>query len=119
MIDPRELRIGNLVQDVFGIGEVSCIPNKDLVSLLKDGNIFYRMSEEVNPIPITEEWLRRLGFVNRDSNVWYRDWIYVLLYDSGLTFVCGSRHVDFFYVHQLQNLYFALTGEELTLNQKV
>jgi len=29
----------------------------------------------------------------------------------------GSTAVNIKYVHQLQNLYFALTGEELTLNK--
>ena len=72
--------------------------------------------EEVKPIPLTEEWLERFGFeysdLNGDSGLWkippfqiygkYNQFIY-------------EYALDVNYVHQLQNLYFSLTGEELTI----
>tara|TARA_R110002124_G_scaffold199603_2_gene366415 strand:+ start:413 stop:733 length:321 start_codon:yes stop_codon:yes gene_type:complete len=69
------------------------------------------------PIPLTEDWLKRFGFeysdLNGDSGLWkippfqiygkYNQFIY-------------EYALDVNYVHQLQNLYFALTGQELNQN---
>lgn len=72
------------------------------------------------PIPLTEEYLFKLGLES------YKD---VKIKDSG--FICMENNVAFIMgnnnptfdscfkkqiktVHELQNLYFALTGEELT-----
>lgn len=73
-------------------------------------------------IPLTEEWLVKLGFVADGNN-----FVLYLSDYSGLTFSGGKMYltsgqfaemtetVPCDYVHQLQNLYFALTGEELTI----
>jgi hypothetical protein len=71
--------------------------------------------EEVEPIPLTEEWLNRFDWGNRKD----KD----LAVSFGLTsgtihFVAGNYYVECYTVHQLQNLYFALTGEELTRGMK-
>ena len=68
----------------------------------------------VEPIPLNEEFLLRFGIEKmHDGNYWTkklcirkdRDEFYAL-YEQGRIYI---QHV-----HQLQNLYFALTGEELT-----
>lgn len=97
-------------------------------------------------IPLTEDWLLRFGFVdNMDSNSFRKETrndkeviqsFGVFLKDGS----CGNdvwneNFADFMeirsteecdavnfsckidYVHQLQNLYFALTSEELTIKQ--
>lgn len=76
-----------------------------------------------NPIPLTEEWLLKFGFkLNMD---WF-NWNAAIGENEIGDFKLALRHTDDFgwfyksrctpikYVHQLQNLYFALTGEELT-----
>lgn len=88
----------------------------------------------VQPISITEEWLIRFGF-NRDDGVMCVQYIkdcqnyifYYAVYETGVTFrieldsnyypeyIQLTDHVQ--YVHQFQNLYFALTGEELEIKQ--
>ena len=95
---------------------------------------------DVKPIPLTEEWLLKFGFnkvVYESTNDDFCDEIcYELEYkreffmsyadDFSLAlFVDKKTHqeelgicIDAYHVHQLQNLYFALTGEELTLKQK-
>ena len=83
------------------------------------------------PVKITAELLVAFGFeekVTKDGRlgvgtVHYQkddNWIY--LFDSGFEFEYTSLGYrlnlgsgKYKYVHQLQNLYFALTGEELTL----
>lgn len=73
------------------------------------------------PIPITSEWLERFGFYCLSVGVFERitrsmDMRFRILKVSGNLFIIGNyessaRPIQ--YVHQLQNLYFALTGEEL------
>lgn len=69
------------------------------------------------PIPLTEEWLERFGFRKTfDSPFEDFEWS-----DNNLqlseNFDCylGKFTQPIQYVHQLQNLSFALTGEELKL----
>jgi hypothetical protein len=84
---------------------------------------------DANPIPLTPEWLERFGFrKNRKFfappiNEEYEEYSlngYVFMEDiNGYYFLSGynwnTEHLK--YVHQLQNLVFALSGEELTLQK--
>ena len=125
MLKAQELRIGNYVEEFLPVKLWTKIEvnYQDLKFVyFEDTNSFYR------PIPITEEWLLKLGFV-------YNGWNYD--YDR-YTFHAQKRVNDAFvntefsiksgehsvilsysikYIHQLQNACFALTGRELTLNQ--
>jgi hypothetical protein len=76
---------------------------------------------EFEPIPLTEEWLIKFGFTEE-----YRSKMHSTFYTENLSYYFwyeNKRQYASFkgtdivcqYVHQLQNLYFALTGEELTL----
>lgn len=85
---------------------------------------------QMSPIPLTEEWLLRFGFRDPDEIGWYHletdfaDYIYKSDYKifeqavepGDLGFVVEIAE-NIKYVHQLQNIYFFLTGEELTLNK--
>lgn len=80
-------------------------------------------------IPLTEEWLIKLGFEQQNGiTVWKKEIQYIdesypaslQLTNNGTAMqICragiGAACAPCFYVHQLQNLYFALTGEELTI----
>ena len=78
----------------------------------------------LSPIPLTEEWLVKFGFV-KDGKYDYllkRDGFEIwnscdFHTDNGDKFLFIGNMPDlemrFIHVHQLQNLYFALTGEEL------
>lgn len=81
--------------------------------------------DEFEPIPLTEEWLIGFGFKKPSEPP---EGYYLLV--NGLTFAglvidnnvslwlnySGTSIVNNIkYVHQLQNLYFALTGEELKI----
>jgi len=82
------------------------------------------------PIPLIEEWLLKFGFAERhgDKNfsAWWigmnpvtHDWLFNIkqFKDENKFFFQNGFHT-IKYVHQLQNLYFALTGEELTIGGK-
>lgn len=77
----------------------------------------------LRPIPLTEEWLLKFGFEKQENN-WKRlcicnDWTYIYWERLvGIELSVNKHSVmqpHIKSVHQLQNLYFALTQEELTL----
>lgn len=80
--------------------------------------------EQYKPIPITDEWLLKFGFkVIKNYNnglIGFKD--FNLLGDENLYYYTYDNHnvigVGLKYVHQLQNLYFALTGEELFIKEE-
>jgi hypothetical protein len=105
----NELRIGDFV-------EIDQYPNDRVIIQIENGsNIDQCGKLNASPIPLTEEWLLRFGFENWDKNAWANK---ISLHKQGEVFlykaVYQSDYVEIKYVHQLQNLYFALTGEELT-----
>lgn len=129
----NELRIGNLVRRRKKVLKVGIIQHD---KILVSGYSWckYFKCEDLYPIQITEEWLLKLGFEciadagdqkrfalkNRKPNYYYGvelDHEEICLNKQSL-FGCETiihNEIFFQYVHQLQNLYFALTGEELTI----
>jgi hypothetical protein len=78
--------------------------------------------EWFEPIPITEEWLIKFGF--EKNSYWFKDdnMLRFGLIDNKLHCSIGNDENGFLYnrinyIHQLQNLYFALTGQELEFKQ--
>jgi hypothetical protein len=119
MIKPEELRIGNWVK----------WPNEKEPNEAEWAHghwlgVFDKNYPFPDPIPLTEEWLIKLGFEKQqEEHVWYE-----LQISSSLALIEGDKngYMEVFlldhddsvrvrYVHQLQNLYFALTGEELKI----
>ena len=88
----------------------------------KEGDSKTLYYSDIKAIPLTSEWLLMFGFKTANDTYYEKDGIGLITgYAVDGTFVCGnsfgSRHTHFYYVHQLQNLYFALTGEELTIKE--
>ena len=68
--------------------------------------------EELKPIPLTEEWLERFDWnPPKDIGV-----LFSLTTDE-IHFVAGNYYRKIEYVHQLQNLFYCLTGQELTIKE--
>ena len=106
----REVRLGNLVIDGHDMEKV----NARMIAMLAGNHA------DFDPIPINKELLTQLGFENVfDEN--YQAGKIVVELNEKCTYVyvvCPMPWIELEhikYVHQLQNLYFALTGEELTL----
>lgn len=131
MIQPHELRIGNYVtQKTLGIIKITGI-DEDYIYTTYDNSDYYFKSSKINPIPITEDELIKLGFEKRESlsyNDWYiginpitRDWLFYITWLKNPESI-NAPNVPFYkngfhkltYIHELQNLYFALTNQELT-----
>jgi hypothetical protein len=120
----NELRIGNLLRDKVTKTELKVIEltEVNIITYVIDRSKFpLQDGWGIEPIPLTEEWLLKFGF-EKLSNGWLRlhicnDWSY-LYWDrlAGLELSVNKQGIHFSHikhVHQLQNLYFALTGEEL------
>lgn len=109
---PQDLRIGNWVYRWNGLTQIRGIDLQELEDEIKAKEVTY------SPIPLTPEWLERFGFENYDYGAWKLGEF--LIDQSGGAYPLyikgqfdNTLATTIVYVHQLQNLYFALTGEEL------
>ena len=107
----NELRVGNIVYNPT-LKEIKVIDYLDIRDLAES-----RLLHEFEPIRLNDEWLEKLWFENWDKNKWIDSNSVLTISKNGDNFLClfNQRHIDIFHVHQLQNLYFALTGKELTI----
>lgn len=115
-MDAKELRIGNFVY--LSNGKENTI---DLTDFADEFEYLGEIIPSFKPIQLTEDWLIKFGFILDVKNPF--NWFDIN--DVSISFVenrmvkeYGDSYNQFEipkYVHQLQNLYFALTGEELTL----
>lgn len=119
----NELRIGNLAyskKDESVVLVVTVYSKPDSVSYsYKEDVIMGHPLSILEPIPLTEEWLVKFGFEKKGINTpKWRFWKIDLVEDEkGIYSFDESRiYIDIEYVHQLQNLFYALTNEELTWN---
>lgn len=151
MIDPKELRIGNLVgfyKSELSDLQTGCVDEiardeEGYVVLVPEFSRRYFSVNGLKPIPLTEEWLLKFGFEREALRNHYDfklelnrgiegDDVYHVLhigfqemghslnieryYNDTRSNIMGlhwKRRQICEYVHQLQNLYFALTGKDL------
>lgn len=119
MINTNELKRNNWINDTVGnkhenpgYKKVVSI-SENSINHWQDGKGLFGSLQDVDidPIPLTPEILEKAGFEKMANTL---DWS------------CYNEKIDHFFfhspdsriqtVHQLQNLYFALTGEELNIN---
>ena len=132
-MNAQELRLGNYVM----IHDYAKGNRQQVVDQL--GSCYVNILDEqyCTPIPLTEEWLLKFGFkkmknylkksTGLSSYSWYKNNTHFFTiekhdeYDFGDTWIPTFRFdncittID--YVHQLQNLYYSIRREELTIKQ--
>jgi len=113
MISANELRIGNLVHDNFDISK----PNKLTKISIDDFIAIGNNCNNYHPIPLTEEWMVKFGFYRLKYESYTFGNGKIGVYFDGKQLLYDIAKIK--YVHQLQNLYFALCGQELVLNETV
>lgn len=99
-----ELRISNWVHLCDGIDTYEIQVQYDTFSKVKFNPSYWK------PIPLTEEWLLKFGFKPLGKD-WQKNGIIIHTRKRG--FVLRKSVPIIEYVHQLQNLVYALTGKEL------
>lgn len=108
-----ELRIGNYVYRQSD----KMIVNRNSVYQIEV--VTRQTQSKYDPIPLTEQWLINFGFEHREFS--FDKGSFFLMKRTGKQGYLYQSHKNRFqvkYVHQLQNLYFANTQEELT-HQKI
>jgi len=124
----QELRIGNIIKFNWWFNSIGIVDLIDgahgYVTMVSHSDEF--TLDELSPVPITDEWLLHFGFFaflnSSGEKTGYFDhptenfhvvtgvkpWVYIVDQYSE-----HQLNLDIQYVHQLQNLYFCLTGQEL------
>ncbi|NRA94432.1 MAG: hypothetical protein HRU26_17505, partial [Psychroserpens sp.] len=122
----QELRIGNWL---YRKGDNENMYEVDWITIKEAHNY--------QPIPITEEWLEKFGFEKESiEKAYFRVLIYSMRLNEKLIEIKiemwkGNDEWEDYYsfyknwdymnscqhIHQLQNLYYALTGEELKMKE--
>ena len=128
MIQANEIRIGNWV-NIQSHNQYARIieiksgrpDNRDFVRI-SSPNLDTQFAVEIGqivPIPLTEERLLKAGFEKDIESLFYRNNFIIAktrsrwaFYHNGLM---GGELVRIDFLHELQNLFFALTGEEIKI----
>lgn len=105
----EELRIGNLYDNN---GNYFVVTPSTIESVFESERVWCK------PIPLTEEWLIKFGFeMGKNPKIIQLFPMQLLETPNGFEYFLGygfgGKFIVIKYLHQLQNLYFALTGEEL------
>ena len=110
----NELRIGNWV-NCFGL-PMRVEPNT-ILSLLEIENN-KKICIDLSAIPLTDEILLKCGFEkHRTTDIYATHAKGLINVNDGLVFLVNNGFLNHIkHLHQLQNLYFALTGEELEVD---
>ena len=125
-MDAKELRIGCWVMDPLGtymqVEQIGDHVNSDYVAARsKNGSWGQNLFE---PIPLTPEILEKAGaYVSKIMSGYVLPLkgkteiirIHKTIIADGYYWEWGTHAVKLGHLHQLQNLYFALTGEELNI----
>lgn len=130
----NEFRIGNFVNylgDNYQVVEIGLI---GILGTSKEGQFSSKIDNpHLQPIELTEELALKLGFKRFESDgvvgfdtyepeektIWYEIGKFTLVQwgeNTEFYFSDNNLRIPVKYVHQLQNLYFALTGVELELS---
>lgn len=122
MIQANELRIGN---KILCDGKMATVANLFPDNIrVKEKSIYEQASHEsmYEPIPLTPETLEKAGFEYQHDQTgmcYYCKNVYMFFDGEYLSANFGHikrLDVEVKYLHQLQNLYFTLTGTELEIN---
>jgi hypothetical protein len=131
MIEVRDLRIGNILDYKGELQHVTSLSldiddeYQDLIGVTPLGKWIGEkqdwnraFGDDLKSVPITEELLNKFGSLKfklwqntiRDGSGRYEGYTFVFQTEDE-----KKTYIKLEYVHQLQNLYHSLTGEELTI----
>ncbi|AGO48342.1 hypothetical protein Phi10:1_gp001 [Cellulophaga phage phi10:1] len=111
-MNATELRIGNYVNSLYE----SSTKVKSIVESTEWGGHYIETENNktsimaVEPIPLTEDWLECFGVLKPEYPYSFE----VAIIGGDYRAIWNGIMKEVKYVHELQNLYFALIGKELT-----
>ena len=140
MVNIKDLMVGNFVKSPQGVVEVHNVLTDSIMTKSDKKGICISRATNIEPIPVTEEMLKRIGFEEDTTagepwpfwRYWDKDGRYKLdVYPDEL--YCNSDrkfglHIDndvcntigsgeFTYVHELQNLVRVIAGHDLPITK--
>lgn len=118
MVDPKELRIGAHVEydgERYYVSIIATFGNlKDCVTLK---NIYRTIAsadcDKIQPIPLSPELLTELGFELDYGGFWFNDFLEIEQDKEWWSVNCGGKYFAVQYLHQLENLVYQTTKNEL------
>tara|TARA_R110000782_G_scaffold218120_1_gene305498 strand:- start:322 stop:702 length:381 start_codon:yes stop_codon:yes gene_type:complete len=123
----KELRIGNIVNDRLHREVIlKEIREEHFIFYLTNGSKIKHNVKTFNAIELNKDWFNKLGMTyyslptKSNINIGYYtikcgNKFKINSSDDNYSFINFKKKIK--YVHELQNLYFALIGEELTINK--
>lgn len=119
----NELRIGNYIQRndlgdghkrverILELGEMTCTTTGPVKVIC--GYLF-----DISGVPLSEEWLIKAGFEVGENSSWYEKGVLGISKSGSIAFHlegkwCNYGSIKLEFVHEIQNLWHSLTGEEL------
>ncbi len=127
-INIKDIRVGNYIKDrgnkILKINKIIFSPIQNTYIIEQNNTInnqeVHPLTEYLNnlkPIKLNDIWFKRLGF--EKTNIEYVKGNFKWkLYNGKVLFtygMCGYFETEIMYVHQLQNFYYILTGQELSI----
>jgi hypothetical protein len=133
MVEIKELRIGNFVKDKNGklivVDSIVTAEGEGInAGILYNGCIPDYYQQDIFPIELSNEFLIKLGFkqdIDEDFIIEngrlalilvedeQQNWSVRYREDIGMPYMAFNINTPMDYLHQLQNLYYCLTGEDL------
>jgi hypothetical protein len=127
-METKELRIGNRVTDSFKyIQIVEYITQTGIRAYFPElHDVGVTETKDLKGIELTKEWLSKCDFKHQNELYYWlpltnlKAELHCEIYENENVFIIASDFANLIlnpikYVHQLQNLYFALTNTELTI----
>lgn len=136
MVKASDIRIGNFIRSAFGDEWMVREIYQSKALIIHESGALRTIEYEDKKwqaIPLTQEWLKRCGFADRtegyratgaSGGVWVAPSSFngkdIALYENYAdgkiwSYYLGHYGLPITSVHQLQNLFYALCGEELTI----
>jgi|688.fasta_scaffold1177204_1 hypothetical protein len=117
MTKVTDFRIGNIV---LQNGNITIIDSLER-SLNDWERTNHKRTMDTEPIPIDKQWLQKFGFINQKYEHFFLEVNgfsieFDILKGSVYHSFLEGRTINIHYVHELQNLYFSLTGKELSVS---
>lgn len=125
----KDLKTGSQIKLFLGVGDNGAEYRVVTVSGVKsdyddririDKSNYWHTLENFSGIELSEDILKQLGFTQLNGSYWERNGVgFIVGYAVDGSMVVGNsfgaRHCHYYSVHEIQNIWYAVTGEWLSL----
>lgn len=122
MINAKDFRIGNLLISETGEALPIAYIHDDVIGLHNGFGgvqkhqkqpVFSYNIDKIQLLPLTDEWIINFGLSKENGYPYKFHYGYLKMRNGSFFYYYFNIEIELQFVHQLQNLYFCLTGKEL------